>query len=69
VLIERKSLLTGKSHSREIAITEQAYYDWYNSATLIQVAFPNLSDDDREFLLTGITPDEWDEAFKPEDEL
>jgi len=24
---------------------------------------PNLSADEREFLMTGITPDEWDEAF------
>lgn len=33
---------------------------------LIQDLFPYLSDDDREFLLTGITPEEWDSAFPDE---
>jgi hypothetical protein len=30
------------------------------SRPLIQDAFPDLSPDDREFLMTGITPEEWD---------
>ena len=34
---------------------------------LIQHAYPMLSDDQREFILTGITPEEWAAAF-PEDE-
>ena len=33
----------------------------------IQNAAPHLSDADREFLMTGITVEEWDEAF-PDDE-
>jgi hypothetical protein len=31
---------------------------------MIQDAFPQLSSEHREFILTGITPDEWYEAFK-----
>lgn len=34
---------------------------------LIQDAFPTLTPDEREFLLTGMTADEWDELFS-EDE-
>jgi len=34
---------------------------------LVQEFFPNLSADDREFLLTGITPKEW-EILYPDDE-
>lgn len=34
---------------------------------LVQDAFPTLSEDEREFLLTGIGADEWDEMFS-EDE-
>lgn len=34
----------------------------------VQTAFPQLSDPQREFLLTGITPGEWDEMFPEEDD-
>tara|TARA_Y100001938_G_C7762153_1_gene269102 strand:+ start:113 stop:352 length:240 start_codon:yes stop_codon:yes gene_type:complete len=30
---------------------------------LVQEMFPNLSSDEREFLLTGITPDEWNRVI------
>ena len=30
---------------------------------LIQNIVPHLSSDEREFLITGITPDEWDKLF------
>lgn len=30
---------------------------------LIQNAFPNMNAEDREFLMTGITPDAWKEMF------
>jgi hypothetical protein len=34
----------------------------------IQVLFPNMSPEDREFLLTGITPEEWNNLFGDEPE-
>lgn len=34
------------------------------SNPLVQVVFPNMSADDREFLMTGITPSEWKDMFK-----
>lgn len=34
----------------------------------IQDAFPYLTEDEREFILTGITADEWDELFGDEEE-
>ena len=40
-----------------------AYADWQKFGTLIQYAFPKLSPDEREFILTGVTPKEWKEAF------
>jgi hypothetical protein len=41
----------------------------YNSGALIQVAFPDLTADQREFILTGITKDEWNILFEETDEL
>lgn len=52
-------------HSRELNITEEQVIYW-NTGTMIQKAFPNISADDREFLLTGSTPEEWDEDFPDE---
>jgi len=34
---------------------------------LIQEAFPFLNPDEREFLLTGITPEQWDAIFGKEE--
>ena len=39
----------------------------YNSGKLVQDAFWFLSADDREFLMTGLTPEEWDAMFPDEE--
>lgn len=62
----RKSTLTGKSNSMELPITINQFRIGKASmkaGALIQQAFPMLNCDQREFILTGITPEEWDEAF------
>jgi hypothetical protein len=41
----------------------RGWFQWMNGE-MIQVAFPFLMAGEREFLMTGITPDEWDEMFK-----
>lgn len=41
----------------------QAQIDDWQSGTLIQNAMPHLNADDREFLMTGITPEEWEKTF------
>ena len=38
---------------------ESRYLAWQSGRCLIQEAFPELSDDAREFIKTGITPTEW----------
>lgn len=68
--ITRISELTGKTHTREIpvSIAELRHgYDKIYRGAYFQDAFPQLSADDREFLRTGITSEEWD-AFFPEEE-
>jgi len=39
-----------------------------NVREFAQTAFPELSDDQREFLITGITPGEWDRLFPEGDD-
>lgn len=44
-----------------------AWYMW-NQGQHVQVAFGFLNPDEREFLLTGITPEEWDEMFAEDED-
>jgi len=63
MLIGRISAFTGKKNYMEIDVSEQAYFAWMNGRMLIQDAFPQLTPDEREFLVTGVTPAEWDSMF------
>tara|TARA_B100000029_G_scaffold473283_1_gene514526 strand:+ start:1311 stop:1484 length:174 start_codon:yes stop_codon:yes gene_type:complete len=56
-------MFTGKEHTLEIPVTEDQLNAWKNGK-LIQDAMPNLTPDQREFLMTGSTPQEWDSIFK-----
>ena len=60
------SLLSGKTRTRDIPITQDQLASWEAGET-IQDAMPNLKSTDREFLMTGITADEWDETFPKDD--
>jgi hypothetical protein len=64
--IERISPFSGKTNTREIKCTAEQLVKWMNGM-LIQNAMPDLSADDREFIMTGITPEEWKKTF-PEGE-
>lgn len=63
--ITRKNPFTGKNITRDIPVT-QAQLDNWNNGKLIQDAMPNLSADDREFILTGILLEQWEDMFKGE---
>jgi hypothetical protein len=62
MLITRTSPFSGNTNSMEIEVTQEQLSSW-ESGVLIQNAMPNLSADEREFIMTGITPEEWDSAF------
>lgn len=68
MLIERVSPFTGESRVRDLPITQEQMQNWL-SGTLIQYAFPQLSAGQREFIVTGLTEEEWDEMFDREDEF
>lgn len=63
MIIERVSPLTGEINTMDLDITQEQLDAFYNGSELIQHAFPNLTADEREFILTGITPDEWNAMF------
>ena len=66
MLIAKTSSLTSRTHEMEIDVSDKQIALWMEGA-LIQDVMPNLSPDEREFIMTGITPAEWDEAFAQSD--
>lgn len=62
--ITRTSGLTGQVNTKDIDVTPQQLEEW-KSGGLIQNIMPDLSADDREFLMTGITAEEWDKFVTP----
>lgn len=63
--ITRTSPFSGKVNTMDIPVTQDQIDAWENGE-LIQRAMPNLTPDQREFLMTGITPQEWEETFGSE---
>ena len=58
MLIQRESMFTGEINQMMLNITPEELYAW-KTGTVIQEAMPRLNADEREFVMTGITPEEW----------
>tara|TARA_Y100001970_G_C14250821_1_gene871730 strand:- start:3228 stop:3428 length:201 start_codon:yes stop_codon:yes gene_type:complete len=65
MLITKTSILSGKTRTKEINVNQSQIDKWV-AGMLIQNAMPEISVDDREFIMTGITPEEWDSTFNEE---
>ena len=70
MIVQKESIYSGKVNSMDIPLSEsnymEAYQKWQNGA-YIQNAFPMLNVDQREFLMTGTTPEEWNQMFSEEE--
>lgn len=62
--IKRRSMLSGEVHTMDLCITAGEWASHLSGSLLVQDALPRLTDSEREFLLTGSTPAEWDAAFR-----
>ena len=60
MIVRRPNIFTGKVRELELDITQEQVNRWQNGE-LIQNVFPHLSVDEREFLMTGIIGEEWNE--------
>ena len=64
VNVTLRSMLTGRENSMALPTSVgkvRQFLTHRDQCDLVQEMFPELSSDQREFLLTGITPDEWKE--------
>jgi hypothetical protein len=62
--IPRKSPVTGQVNYRDIDITQAQLVRWLIGHELIQDVMPHISPEDREFLISGCTPEDWATLFQ-----
>ena len=65
--ITRTSMFSGIERTLDLPITEAQIADW-QAGGLIQNVMPELSADEREFIMTGVTAQEWAGEFGDEDD-
>lgn len=63
MLITRTSTITGQEHTLDLDINPDQLVRINTGIELIQNIVPHLSPSDREFIMTGITDEEWDNMF------
>lgn len=62
MLVTRVSMMTGREATLEVPCTPEQIARW-QSGVLLQDAMPQVTPPLREFVKTGITPEEWEETF------
>ena len=61
---QRRSPFSGKIHTMTIQMTEQQFAELSQpNGRHIQDILPHCTPDEREFIMTGITPEEWEQTF------
>lgn len=66
-IVTRQSPRTKQNNKMTLNITPEQFEVW-QEGTPIQIAMPQLNADEREFLMTGLTADDWKAIFPPESE-
>lgn len=64
MLVTRRSPFSKTENTMELDITSEQLARYEQGNELIQNVFPDLPAEHREFIMTGITPKEWDATFK-----
>ena len=71
IKLTRTSIITRRDNTMVLPIESDRVTEWLKArrddplaAPLVQDAFPELNDEQREFVLTGVTPDEWKEMVR-----
>jgi hypothetical protein len=60
--IMKISPVTGNPNTRDINVTHEQLNQWRNGE-LIQNVMPHLTADEREFLISGCTPEDWEKLY------
>ncbi len=63
MLITRVSMFTRKTHTLDLPVTAEQMALYNAGNLLLQDCFPDLPKEYREFIKTGVTPEEWIAVF------
>lgn len=63
LLVTRTSIFSTARNSMVLPITVEQLTRYESGMGLIQDIFPDLTTDQREFIQSGATPEEWDAVF------
>lgn len=68
--VTRRSMFTGITHTLDIPGVTQEMLDEHESTQgrSIQAIMPHVPAELREFIMTGVTPEEWEETFGKSEE-
>jgi len=67
MIVRRKNIFSGKIEELDLNVTDEQLQRWLGGEH-IQHVFPHLTPDEREFLLTGLMPGNWDKLFKNDED-
>ena len=65
--ITRTSIFSGIERTLDLPITQEQLAEW-EAGGLIQKVMPDLTTSQREFVMTGVTDEEWDNEFGTEED-
>jgi len=68
MLITRTSPITGRQNTLDLDISTDSLLKWQSGLLLVQEAFPVLTADEREFLISGCTKEDWETLYGAEEE-
>jgi len=60
MILEKTSLVSGKHSARDIPCTEEDFVRYLKGTERPDSILPNLSEADWNFILLGVTPEEWE---------
>ena len=66
--IFRRSPFSGRINVMDVDVTDEQWQRYTTHGMLIQDALPHLSASEREFLISGTTPEEWEKYMKTEED-
>jgi len=68
IVIQLKGTEKGILVKVPMQVVLASWYKWQVLDQRIQEAFTCMNDDEREFILSGLLPDEWNKIFPPEED-
>ena len=68
IKITKKSMLSNIVRTQEFEMTPTQYATYCKGTSTVQTIFPELTRNEREFLISGITAQEWEDTMNEDEQ-